>query len=354
MSRRRTYLAIGLAALAVLLAGALAFGACSDGDDGDAEVTAETTTTTRRRVTTTTGPLTLAPLTGLNDPTGTSAARGALAVKIDNVALAKRPPQAGIDVADVVYEEPVEGSATRFLAIFHSTLPERIGPVRSTRFLDPGIVWHLGGLYVYSGGTPPKVQAIRDSPVQTVDENGLQNSGARERDPNFEAPHNLFLHPDELWAWDQVGDRVPPTPLFDFLGEGAEFAGQPASVVDIPTKSNAKYTWDAANGAWNREAVIRSGPAEPHVAESGDRIAPTNVIVQSIGAIRDNADDKNLLVGEGDAWVCSQGLCTQGKWQRASLETRTDFVDATGAPILLTPGTTWVHFITTGAPTVTP
>jgi len=353
MSRLRSRPVIIAAVVAVILViavGAVALG--GGGDDDDEE--ASDTTTTRKEVTTTTGPQLLAPLTGLNDPTGTSAGRGALAVKIDNVALSARPPQAGLDVADVVYEEPVEGSATRFLAVFHSTLPERIGPVRSTRFLDPGIVWNLGGLYVYSGGTPPKVAAIRSAPIQTVDENGMLNADARERDPNFEAPHNLFVHPEALWAWDQVEDRNPPAPLFDFLEEGEEFTGDPASAVDVPTKSDARYTWDAANGNWKREAVIRSGGPEPHIAESGNQIAPTNIIVQSIPAIQDNESDKDLLVGEGDAVICSQGQCVQGRWERGTLEERTEFVDANGAPIRLTPGTTWVHFVTGEAPVITP
>lgn len=347
-SNRRRNLIVAAAAALVVVIGAVAFASC--GDDGGDEEVASTTTTTRERVTTTTGAPVLAPLTGLPDPTGTSQGRGALAVKIDNANLGRRPPQAGLDVADVVYEEPVEG-ITRFLAVFHSTLPERAGPVRSTRFIDPGIVWHLGGLYVYSGGTEDKVAAIRNSPVQTVDENGLQASGARVRDPNFRAPHNLFVVPETLWAWDQVRDRTPPQPLFEFLDPGASFVGDPASVVEIPTLSRARYTWDEAAGAWAREALTGgSDGAVAHLAESGEQIAPTNIVVQVIPGL----DDASVLTGEGPAWVCSQGSCATGTWSRASLDVPTVFRGPGGEPLAVTPGTTWVHLLTSGAPTITP
>lgn len=346
-SHRRRNLIVAAAALLALVGGAVAFAACGDGDD---EAAPTTTTTTRERATTTTGAPVLAPLTGLPDVSGTSQGRGALAVKIDNANLARRPPQAGLDIADVVYEEPVEG-ITRFLAVFHSQLPERAGPVRSTRFVDPGIVWDLGGLYVYSGGTEATVAAIRAAPIQTVDENGLQAADARVRDPDLRAPHNLFVLPESLWAWEEVRDRTPPQPLFDFLGTGEEFAGDPASAVEIPTLSRARYTWDEAAGAWKREALNggSSGPV-PHLAESGEQIAPTNLVVQVVPGL----GDASVLVGEGPAWVCTQARCAAGSWARASLDVPTVFRGPGGEPLAVNPGTTWVHLLTGGAPTITP
>src|SRR5204863_325092 len=77
--------------------------------------------------------------------------RPAVVVKIDNNAAAR--PQAGLDAADVVYEEVTEG-ITRFVVVFQSTDADPIGPVRSVRPADPLIVAPLGGLLVFSGGAP--------------------------------------------------------------------------------------------------------------------------------------------------------------------------------------------------------
>ncbi|MEI6591243.1 MAG: DUF3048 domain-containing protein, partial [Actinomycetes bacterium] len=51
--------------------------------------------------------------------------------KIDNIADAR--PQAGLNQADVVFDEMVEGGLTRLLAVWHSRIPELLGPVRSVR-----------------------------------------------------------------------------------------------------------------------------------------------------------------------------------------------------------------------------
>jgi len=288
-----------------------------------------------------------APLTGLADTSFATLVRPALAVKIDNVALAERPDQAGLDVADVVYEEPVEG-ATRFVAIFHSQAPERVGPVRSTRYIDPGIVWPIRGLYVYSGGTPPKVAAIEGAPVQTLDETDLAAAGARIRDPEIRAPHNLFAVADE--AWSTAHDRTPPDALFRFRSEGERFSGDAVASVEIPSYSHARYTWDGASGTWLREEVRRTGGGrEPHMAESGVQIAPVNLVVQKIASV----EDKSNLVGEGDAWVFSDGKVVRGRWTRGTLEERTTLADVAGNEIGLTPGSTWVHLITSDEPVIT-
>ena len=84
-----------------------------------------------------------APLTGLPDKKGVSLKRPAVTVKINNTGAAK---QYGIDQADVVYEEVVEGGITRLAAIFNSHAPERVGPVRSVRKTDQSIVWPVGAV----------------------------------------------------------------------------------------------------------------------------------------------------------------------------------------------------------------
>ena len=143
MKHRRSWHLGGIAAVAAVVA--LAASACGGGSG--AATPKRTTTTTA--ATTTTVAVPVAPLTGLADPSGASLTRPALSVKVENTDAAR--PQAGIDQADVLYEEVVEGNITRFIAIFNSTVPDVIGPVRSVRQEDPDIVWPLGGVFAYSG-----------------------------------------------------------------------------------------------------------------------------------------------------------------------------------------------------------
>ena len=65
-----------------------------------------------------------------------AAKRPALILKIDNsdadTCDGTARPQIGLNQADIVIEELVEG-ITRFMAIFQSNIPETVGPIRSAR-----------------------------------------------------------------------------------------------------------------------------------------------------------------------------------------------------------------------------
>lgn len=152
--------------------------------------TTSTTTSTSPTTTSTTVPGAVAPLTGL--PVSPSIAqRPAVIVKIDNDRAA--PPQSGLDQADVVYEEVVEGGITRYLSIFQSQDASPVGPVRSVRGTDSDIVRPIGGLFAYSGGTPQYVSLIDSSGVKDV---GANDDGGRTTDQVCETrPTTCILRP---------------------------------------------------------------------------------------------------------------------------------------------------------------
>src|SRR5205823_398942 len=76
------------------------------------------------------------PLTGVQG--GSVPNRPALAIKVEN-APESRPP-VGLDAADVIYEEPVEGGITRFVVVYQCHDAARVEPVRSVRQADPYLV----------------------------------------------------------------------------------------------------------------------------------------------------------------------------------------------------------------------
>src|SRR6202453_408916 len=123
---------------------------------------------TRPTTTTTTAPPPTCPLTGEPAPGGTVPQRPALAVKIDNYPDAR--PQSGLDKADVIFEEPVEGGITRYAAVFQCQEAPLVGPVRSARNIDIGILGQLGTpLIAHVGGIDPVLANIEASPIVNVD-----------------------------------------------------------------------------------------------------------------------------------------------------------------------------------------
>ncbi len=326
----RRVLALGAAAAIAAAAAA----ACGGGDDKKEEVKKKA----KPEATTTTAPPPVAPLTGLPDPSGASLTRPALTVKIENSPDAR--PQAGLDLADVVYEEVVEGAITRFAVIFNSTVPEVVAPIRSVRDMDPNIVWPIGGIFAYSGGAPGPNAHIADAPVNLVDESATGT--AMYRDRGRAAPHNLFGYGQALF--DRGGQPVPPPPLFSYLAPGETWAApEPVASfrVGFIAGYDPTYTWDAAFGRWRRAYGLT-----PFMTASGAQVAPANVVVQFI-EYPGYSDGKT--VGEGDVWVFSAGQLTRGRWVRPGPEQPAQFVDAVGNPIKLVPGPTWVELLPIGS-----
>ena len=342
MSFRRTAVIVtGLVSL-------VATAACGGGAEPK-PVAAVTPDTKVSEGTVTTEAAPLAPLTGLPDPSGATKSRPSLAVKIDNAPEAR--PQAGLDIADVVYEEVVEGGVTRFIAILHSAAPPVAGPVRSVRPMDPDILSAYHGLVAYSGGIPAFVSMLRNAPVQDV--NVDVATDAYSWDKSRRAPHNEYVSPDKLWPKAKADYAAPPQAMFDFRAAGEPFGDADAPHVSIrySPRASATYDWDAASGAWKR-----GENGSPHTAASGAQIAPQNVVIQFVTTRTLGYKDQSgtnvvesNVVGSGDAWILSGGRVTKGRWSKASATAPTKYTDAAGNPVKLSAGRTWVHFAPVGS-----
>ncbi|MHB8669293.1 MAG: DUF3048 domain-containing protein [Acidimicrobiales bacterium] len=338
--------------LAGLVASLLALSACSGG--GHSGTAAPTTTSTLPPTTTTTAPPTF-PLTGVAAGTSALAFRPALVVKIENAPESR--PQSGLDAADVVYEEVVEGGISRFLAVFQSADASVVGPVRSVRPSDPDLVRPLGGLFAYSGGTSKFINLLHEAPVHDVGFDALDRAYYRRK--GRISPHNLYSSTQKLYEQAAPGDQAPP-PLFKFLPPGAPLAAAgavPAThlAVVLGDVSHVEWDWDAATGSWKR-----SEDGSPHLLDGGAQVHASNVLVQFV-TYSDSPGDFDVnrqpvqradLVGSGEAWVLSGGELAKGRWTKSAPDAVISYTDANGAPMALAPGHTWVELAPVGAPTV--
>lgn len=305
---------------------------------GGGEPKAPTTTTAAPTSTTAAGPT--VPLTG---QAGESPARPALIVKIDNAPKAR--PQAGINQADVVIEEAVEGGVTRLFTVFHSQVPATIGPVRSARSTDIALAAALGRpLFAYSGANSVFLKQVREAPLQDIGVDRVP--GAYRRDKARPAPYNLFSTGEALFGAAAEG-ATPPPPLFTYgpapsgsqptEGVHLEFRGRVVTEVD--------WRWDASRSAW-----VRTQNGTPHTDADGNQVATPNVVIQVVEyadtGIRDQSGEpvpEAELSGEGRALLLRDGKVTEGRWAREGEEGTTRFETADGGSLNLTPGTAWVE-----------
>jgi Protein of unknown function (DUF3048) N-terminal domain/Protein of unknown function (DUF3048) C-terminal domain len=308
---------------------------------------ARTTTTTRAATTTTTEVITATyPLTGLPAVDPAVAGRPALAVKMDNHPDAR--PHAGLNQADIVYEEIVEG-ITRFFVIFHSTDASPIGPIRSARTTDVDLLNQLNRpLFAWSGGNRGVVNAIGNANAESRSASqapGFYRDADRRARADLE--HTLMHQGTEILFTTIVAGQGAPMPFFEYRGEDDAFAGAPASKIDMKLNSvPVSWTWNEPDARW-----IRQEYGDPHVDITGAPVSAENIVVQFCDYRTSPADPKSpeaVTVGSGDAWYFSDGKIMLGRWERPDASKPAVFLDGDGAPVELTPGRTWIELAEQG------
>jgi hypothetical protein len=283
------------------------------------------------------------------DPEGEVPIRPALGVKVENLPAAR--PQTGLSWADVVYEEPVEGGITRFIAVYQCQDAEKIEPVRSARLSDPDILVQYGdAILAYSGAAPQVDDAIAASGLTTLTEASAPQ--AFHRDPEREAPHNLYT--DTVSLYEAAGSSAgAPEPLLAFAAD-APAGGTPTSTVTVPMTfaETIEWRWDQADGRW-----LRYDEGEPHVLSDGTHISAENVVVQMVDIEQTYVVDpatgarspKAVSVGQGTVYVLRDGRMYQGTWSRPTLSDVTVYTLDDGTVIPLAPGSTWIELVAKGS-----
>ena len=353
------YLA-GAAALALVAA------ACSGGSSSEATITTVASTTTAVSETTASSNTSATTMSTIPVPSTTLAPdvprqpltgmpvesevditdRPALAVKIDNAPAARRN-HSGLAVADVVFEEKVEGSLTRFAAVFHSQDADPVGPIRSAREQDVNLLSSLNQpLFGWSGGNPGVTRLIRASFL--VDVGAPSNSGSYYRGPGS-APHNLYSDTASLYALTPEDNPGAPSRQFGFLDDGTVFAGDVAKKMSFNIGSiDIVWDWNADEGRYER-----SQEGEKHVDKTYGQIGAQNVIVLGVD-YRQSSIDSNapeaVTLGEGQALVFSNGEVITGRWQKVLAVYNFVLTDDDGNPIKLTPGQTWIELVEVSSP----
>lgn len=305
-------MAAGLLALFVLVSG------CGTGDngggggagDGDGEVS---------------------PFTGLKTEDGPEQV---LAVKIDNVDAAR--PQTGLDQADIVYAEQVEGGLSRLLAVFSSQLPDEVGPVRSGRESDLELLQQFGEpAFAYSGVQSRLLSLFEDAELFRVTPDTAPE--AYERSDDRSAPYNLYADPEALL------DAAPEAS--EAADIGFRFGSAPASGGERTGEYDVSYPAASFSFSWSEEderwQVAMDGE------ESG--LEAATVVVQQV-TVRDsqyhdvnqNVSPYTETTGSGTAVVLRDGKAYDAEWSRPDADSGTEFTTPDGEPMQFARGPVWV------------
>lgn len=278
------------------------------------------------------------PLTGLPAEDANAISRPSVAVKVDNAAAAR--PQVGIDQADVVVEEIVEGGTTRFLAIYQSALPTEVSPVRSGRTVDTKILPAFGSDLAMSGAADPTLQVLRGAGLNLWLHGEVD--GAFWRVKGRKAPHNLAVNiakvHEQVAAQGRTALQSPF--LFDPNPPSPEITPGTKQITsaDIKFSDQTAATWTWQGDHWTR-------------TQQGHQPwkAATVVFVQaSVGPDggRDSGGHPTVdtnLTGSGTAVILRNGMAIEGTWRKNSDSSPLSVVDQAGAPVFFAPGQIWIE-----------
>ena len=262
-------------------------------------------------------------------------------VKLDNTALAR--PHTGLREADLVYVEEVEWGLTRLAALYNSSYPKVVGPVRSARISDLEILKQFDspGL-VFSGANKTLLGAVAKSNAVSLSPNEMSNYYFR--NTKKEVPHNQMLN---------FGALVAKAKGLGVVGDVGLVFSNDLQTGGTKTKSFlAKWPSATVGATWSKAGwgISVDGYVQKDYVTKQPVVA-SSVIIQFVEQYDSKYGDRfggktplARTVGSGNAIILRDGQRYTGTWSRPSAEGGTQYV-VNGQTFPLPVGQVWVILV---------
>jgi hypothetical protein len=267
-----------------------------------------------------------------------------LVVKIDDTRQAH--PQIGLEDADIVYIEQVEGGLTRLAAIFSSKIPTHIGPVRSARISDIELLEQYGHVAFAYSGVQKKMRPVIDA--ANLEDLGAQNHSSTifTTDPTRIQPYAMVLRADLLIQFIQDKNLAIASskPMGWNFGDAPSGGTEVSSVHLSWPASSYDAHWSADENRW-----LLDHSYEADISTAGKQLGPTTLVIQLVSITDSIYKDKvggvtpfSSTVGEGRGYIMRDGKSFEALWSRPDAASGTQWRSKNGEEITFAKGQIWV------------
>ena len=271
-------------------------------------------------------------------------------VKVENNSIVR--PQTGLESADLIFEELVEGGASRFAAVFQSNIPDEVGPVRSVRHVDVSLAAPIADVFVFSGGAKKTMNYVGlELPAAISQVN--EGFPGMNRKAGISAPNNLFLDTKQMLAAVTQSD-TPSSGFFvpapsSSASAGPAPVGKAVSTVEVAfsTLAEPNWKWNATDKLW-----MRSEGTKPFTNKDGSLFGTNNLVIIEIREVDAGYKGstggyvpRSVTSGSGRAWVLSNGKAVEVKWNKPTVTSQVELSDTNGNPFTMPTGRTWVELL---------
>ncbi|MEI6835746.1 MAG: DUF3048 domain-containing protein [Candidatus Falkowbacteria bacterium] len=263
------------------------------------------------------------------------------AVMIDNFPAAR--PESGLSAASLVYEAPVEGGITRYLAFFTpDKAPSEIGPIRSARSYFLNWAKEASATYVHVGGSAQALDLAKNLGTSNLDE--FFKGSYFWRSDSRMTPHNVLSSADNLNKYrissGESGPDLIPWQFKDALASGTPIISQ----IKIKYPTGYAIYWQYQE---NTNDYVRYQDNALYLDANSQKVIAKNIIVHlaSFKVVDDKLRLEMANDLSGQALLCQDGNCKLGVWKKNSSTSRAKYYDKKGLEFTFNAGNTWIEVI---------
>ena len=271
-------------------------------------------------------------------------------------------PQLGVAQADILYECITEGGITRMLGVWQDPSETgAIGSIRSARPYYLELALGHDAVFIHAGGSTDAYDKIRAWGVTALDgvngpycgsspgSNLMWRDAERRRNLGYE--HSVITTGETIETQFasysfRMDHKEGYTYEMAFADDGTPAGGTAANTITVPF-SNVKtgvFTYDPEQGRYRVEEY-----GAPYVdGNTGEQVCVTNVLILKT-ACRGTGDSLGHITVDlssgGEGYFACGGQVIPIRWSKAGRSAQLVYTDASGTPITLGRGNSYVNIV---------